>query len=190
MSEDQPGAITRVLRQLEEGDSTATARLMALVYDDLRAIAGNVMRRERPGHTLQPTAVVHEAFLKIAAGGEVSFSSRAHFLNIAARAMRQLLVDHARAREAGKRGGALARVTLDEGLGLAAGGDDVDVLALHEALGRLSGAHERAARVVEMRFFGGLTMSEVAHVLDVSLGTVEDDWAFAKVWLLRELRSR
>jgi RNA polymerase sigma factor (TIGR02999 family) len=183
------GETTRVLRELAAGDATAAARLLPLVYDDLRAIAGNLMRRERRDHTLQPTAVVHEAFLRLAGSGHVSWESRVHFLNIAGRAMRQLLVDHARAREAAKRGGGGGRVTLDAGLDVASGvTPDVDVLALHEALEQLAVEHERPARVVEMRFFGGLTAEEAAHLLGVSVPTVSEDWALARAWLHRRLR--
>jgi RNA polymerase sigma factor (TIGR02999 family) len=188
MAAARQGETTSILRDLAGGDATAASRLFPLVYDDLRAIAGNLMRRERHGHTLQPTAVVHEAFLRLAGSADISWESRAHFLNIAARAMRQLLVDHARAREAAKRGGDVPRITLDSALDLASGGGpDVDVLALHEALERLAAEHERPARVVEMRFFGGLTAEEAAHVLGVSVPTVNDDWALARAWLHRLL---
>lgn len=179
-----------LIRRLGDGEPAAAADLLPLVYDDLRAAAAAMLRQERPGHTLQPTALVHEAFMRLAGSSEPAWTSRAHFRAIAAKVMRQILVDHARRRDAVKHGGDIRRVTLDgaaEAQALVSG--DVDVLDLHAALDKLSTLSPRQARVVEMRVFGGLTVSEAAHVLGVGTTTVDDDWAIARAWLARELRA-
>lgn len=164
-----------------------TASLMSLVYDELRQIAGAYMQRERADHTLQPTALVNEAYVKLARSPACGAMSRAKLLGIAARAMRQVLVDHARGHNAGKRGGGWERVTLS-GMGSDPdGADPIDVLALDTALTKLAGQDNRLADVVELRFFGGLTIDAAADVLGVSHTTVEKDWAFARAWLRREL---
>ncbi|HET7903088.1 MAG TPA: ECF-type sigma factor [Candidatus Eisenbacteria bacterium] len=181
--------ITRILHSLSEGgpaEAPATQRLFALIYDELHAIADAYMHRERSGHTLQPTALVHEAYLKLVEGPSVAWQGRSHFLGIAARAMRQILVDHARRKGAAKRGGGFERVTLDES-DLAGGGGALDLLDLDEALRRFAALDDRAARVVEMRVFGGMTAAESAGVLGVSSRTVEHDWSVARLWLGREL---
>ncbi len=156
------------------------------VYSQLKDIARRLFADERTAHTLQPTAIVHEAFLKLVRGRSVDWSSRAAFLAQAATAMRHLLVDHARARRTAKRGHGARPVTLDERL---ASGENrpLDLLALDEALQRLARLHARQHRVVELRFFGGLTIVETAHVLGVGTTTVEDDWAMARAWLTRQL---
>ena len=156
------------------------------VYAELRQLAAVHLGRERPGHTLQPTALVHEAYLKLAGGLDDRPRSRAQFLALAAHAVRQVLVDHARARGARKRGGDVARVTLMDGMA-ETGGVPVDLLDLDAALGRLADLSPRQARVVELRFFGGLTDDEAADVLDVSARTVRNDWTVARAWLWREL---
>ena len=143
------------------------------------------MRRERPGHTLQPTALVAEAFLRLVDETQVQWQDRAHFLGIAARVMRQILVDHARRRAAVKRGHELRRVTFDENLGHGSN-QSFELLALHEALDRLAALDPRGARVVELRVFGGLTIDEIARLLDVSKRTVDNDWVVARMWLARE----
>lgn len=189
MTSDSP-ASEDLIRRLGDGESAAAADLLPLVYDDLRAAAAAMLRQERPGHTLQPTALVHEAFLRLAGSSEPAWTSRAHFRAIAAKVMRQILVDHARRRDAVKHGGDIRRVTLDgaaEAQAFVSG--DVDVLDLHAALDKLSTLSPRQARVVEMRVFGGLTVSEAAHVLGVGTTTVDDDWAIARAWLARELRA-
>jgi RNA polymerase sigma factor (TIGR02999 family) len=157
------------------------------IYAELRSLAAGYLRGERPGHTLQPTALVHEAFLRL---GSLSgcAESPARFKALAARTMRNVLVDHARRRAAAKRGGERQRVTLDEGLAFLARGE-LDVLALHEALERFAALDERAARVVELRFFGGLTEPEAAEALGVSLRTVEGDWRMARAWLREALEG-
>ncbi len=159
-------------------------RLLASLYDELRRIARHHLRDERPDHTLQPTALVHEAWLKLGVGGAPRFESRSHFLHAASRAMRHILVDHARGRNAAKRSGGV-RVTLDEGM--AGAGPDVDLLALDDALEHLAQAEPRWARVVELRFFAGLEMAEIAALLEVSPATAKRDWRFARAWLAREL---
>ena len=188
---DPPDA-SELLDQASAGDEGAADRLLVLVYDQLRGLAASYLRAERPGHTLQPTALVHEAFLRLHAGRPVRYESRTHFFAVAARAMRNVLVDHARRRAAAKRGGDAERVTLDDGLELGgpAGAQPIDLLALEEAMERLEQLDARQARVVELRFFGGLTIDEAARVLGVSTDTVEDDWAMARAWLARTLRGR
>ena len=181
------GQVTRILQDLSDGDDAAAGRLLPLVYDELRGLARSYFARQSPGHTLQPTALVHEAWVKLA-GHDGAWTGRAHFFAVAARAMRQVLMNHARDRNAAKRGGGCDRITLDEAVTPVAGaGREVDLLALDEALERLSHRSERQARVIELRFFGGLTIPEAAHVLGVGTTTVEDDWHFAKAWLAREL---
>jgi RNA polymerase sigma-70 factor (ECF subfamily) len=177
--------VAELLNATRRGDAAAYDRLLPLLYNELRAIAGKHMRGERPDHTLQPTALVHEAFLRLIGGAPAHFEDRTHFLRAASQAMRRVLVDHARARNAAKRGGDL-RVTLDEAI---AGHDDhiVDLLVLDDALTRLAAAEPRWARVVELRVFGGLEVPEVASALGISPATAKRDWQFAKGWLAREL---
>jgi RNA polymerase sigma-70 factor, ECF subfamily len=178
---------SRLLDDVRRGDRAAMEKLVPLVYDQLHDIASRQMRQERENHTLQPTALVHEAFLRLTGGEPISFDDRAHFLRTASQTMRRVLVDHARARQAAKRGGAL-RVTLDEQLVAVAPAQDLDLLALDDALVRLGAAEPRCAQVVELRFFAGLEVTEAARVLGVSPATVKRDWQFAKAWLERELR--
>lgn len=178
--------MTDLLAASRSGDPSAFDQLLPLLYDELHAIAGRHMRGERADHTLQPTALVHEAFLRLT-GVDLAYDDRTHFIRAASQAMRRVLVDHARARLAAKRGGGL-RVTLDEAL---APQDDriVDLLVLDDALNRLAEAEPRWARVVELRFFGGLEVSEVANALGVSTATAKRDWQFARAWLARVLRE-
>ncbi len=181
--------VTRILLDLSAQGSAApaaTERLFNLVYDELRSIAGAYMRRERAEHTLQATALVHEAFLRLVDQTHIQWQNRAHFMGIAARAMRQILIDHARRKSTEKRGGGWERVTLDEG---AEAGSELglNVLELDEALSRFAALDDRAARVVELRVFGGMTVEESAHVLGVSPRTVNNDWSVARMWLTREL---
>jgi len=184
--------ISGLLRRARDDRESALRELFSLLHAELRRIAGAHMRGERRDHTLEPTALVHEAYARIAGeqGGRegLEWQDRAQFLTLAARAMRQVLVEHARARATRKRGGGAARVTLNEDL-VAGGEREVDVLDLHEKLEAFAALHERRARVVELRFFGGLTFEESAHVLEVSPKTVEADWYFARAWLRRELRA-
>src|SRR5512142_2451724 len=163
--------------------------LVSDAYAELRRIAGAYMRHERPGQTLQPTALVHEAYLRLARQ-HPRFENRAHFCAIAARAMREILVERARARHAGKRGGGALRVTFDEGLGAPAPDSGVDLEAVDEALTRLAAIDPRQARIVELRFFGGLNVEETAAALEISAATVKRDWSVARAWLARELQGQ
>ena len=177
---------TRILSRIDEGDAGAAEELVPYLYDELRGLAAAFLRRENPAHTLQPTALVHEAFLRLVDQTRVQWKGRTHFLAIAARTMRRILVDHARGRLREKRGGDRVRVTLQAELALSPDRDE-DVLALHEALEKLHQLDERQARIVELRFFGGLNVAEVAEVLGVSKRTVENDWTMVRAWLKREL---
>lgn len=162
--------------------------LLPLLYEELHRIAQGVMRRERANHTLQPTALVHEAYLRMMKGSEVAWQDRAHFLGIAARVMRQVLVDSARKHQAARRGGDLQRITLSHG-GVGVADDAPELLDLHRALERFADIDERAARVAELRLFTGATVPEIAEALDVSRRTVDVDWAAARMWLSRELSA-
>jgi RNA polymerase sigma factor (TIGR02999 family) len=183
-----PGAVTALLRAWGDGDDGALERLTPLVEAELRRLARGYMRRERRGHTLQTTALVNEAFLRLTDARRVRWQDRAHFLGISARLMRRVLVDHARSRGYRKRGGGAQRVTLSEGL-VTLPQPAVDVLALDRALEALAAVDVRKSRVIELRFFGGLTVEETAEVLHVSADTVKRDWRLAKLWLLRELEG-
>lgn len=166
------------------------AKLAEALYAELRALAGAYMRGQRSSHTLQPTALVNEAYLKIARSDPGAYASRAHFMAVAATAMRQVLINHAEAANAGKRGGGRRAIPIDAGVAAPdLGAPVVDVLAIDEALRRLAALDERKARVVEARIFGGLTHEEIAQWLGVSLSTIESDWRFAKAWLAKELAS-
>ena len=181
--------VTRLLDRLETGDPSAAERLMPLVYDELRRLAQHFLNREAPDHTLQATAIVHEAYLRLVGQREAGWQNRAQFFAVAATMIRRILVDHARARAAAKRGGEAQRITLRESAALdASGPDPVDLLDLHDAISELHGLNERQARVVELRFFGGLDVEQAAHVIDVSPRTVKDDWRFARAWLRSRLR--
>jgi len=164
------------------------SELLPTMYDELRRLARRVLARERRNHTLQPTALVHEAYMRLAAQRGEGFVSRAHFLGLAARMMRRILVDHARRRNADRRGGGSVAVTLDEDLLVAAPEGAVDILLLHEALTELSRLDPRQGRVVELRFFGGLTVEETADVLEISEPTVHRDWQTARIFLRHALR--
>jgi len=182
------GDITRLLKAHTAGDSGALNDLLPLVYDELRRMAHRRMRRERAGHTFSTTALVHEAYLKLIDFDRIDWQDRNHFFAIAARVMRNVLVDYAVKRNAEKRGGDRDRVPLREG-DAAKEVDLADVLAVHQALKRLEEMDERQARVVECRFFGGLTIDETSEALDVSPATVGRDWRVARAWLNRELTN-
>jgi RNA polymerase sigma factor (TIGR02999 family) len=188
MTTPSPGGATELLRAWSRGDDGALERLTPLVEAELRRLARGYMRRERRGHTLQTTALVNEAFLRLTDARSVGWQDRAHFLGIAARLMRRVLVDYARARGYRKRGGEACRVTLDEGL-VASPERQLDVVALDRALEALAAVDARKSRVIELRFFGGLSVEETATVLHVSSDTVKRDWRLAKLWLLRELEG-
>lgn len=189
MSEgDQAGSsrITEVLRELRAGSPGAGEELFQAVYAELHRIAAAKMRRQRPDHTLQPTALVHEAYLRLIGSPEASWKDRSHFLAAASRAMRSILVDFARSRGAQKRGGGRKRITLDEHLHAEPRTPD-DVVAVHEALVKLEAVDPQGSRVVELRFFGGLTGAETARVMGVAESTVYRAWEFARAWLFREM---
>ena len=183
-----PGAITQLLRAWGNGDDGALERVTPLVEAELRRLARAYMARERRGHTLQITALVNEAFLRLTDARSVEWQDRAHFLGISARLMRRVLVDYARSRGYRKRGGDAQRVTLDEGL-ITSPEPAIDVVALDRALEGLAAVDVRKGRVIELRFFGGLSVEETAEVLHVSPDTVKRDWRLAKLWLLRELEG-
>lgn len=183
-----PEAMAALLDRAREGDERALSALMPLVYDELRRVAAACMRRERPGQTLQATALVHEAYVRLFQDTRLSWSSRAHFIGIAARSMRQILIERARARGAAKRGGGRVRVTLQTGL-VRGADSSFDLEVLDDALTRLGEMDADLARVVELRFFGGLSVEEAAEALGISPATVKRRWTLAKAWLLRELEA-
>jgi RNA polymerase sigma-70 factor, ECF subfamily len=176
--------VTTLLLQWTNGDDSAADELLPLVYDELRRLARRQMAGEREGHVLQATALVNEAFLRLVDVHQIHWRNRAHFFAMAARLMRRILVEHARARAFQKRGGGAPHITFDEDR---TPNDTSDLVALDDALKALAVGHERKARVVELRYFGGLSVEETATVLDVSAETVTRDWKYAKNWLLREL---
>lgn len=183
--------VTALLGAMRDGDAAAGERVLQLVYRDLRDRAANYFRNVRNDHTLQPTALVHEAYLRVSAG-DIAWKDRSHFLAVAAKAMRYVLADHARRRRSEKRGGgadAWERVTLC-GIGSDGGDRIIDALDLEEALTELGEVNERLARIVELRFFAGLTVEEVGQVLDLASRTVELDWRTARAWLRNRLRGR
>ena len=181
-----PTQVTQILLNWRAGEPDAAARLMPLVYEELRRLARDYLRRERGDHTLQPTALVHEAYLRLVDDSRVNWQNRAHFYGIAAKLMRRILVDHARARNAEKRGGQVPKVPLDEARDLPPAATN-DLVALDGALQDLARNYPRKSEVVELKFFGGLEANEIAEVLQVSPKTVLRDWQFAKLWLCREL---
>lgn len=180
--------VTRLLTDWRDGDQTALDRLLPLVYDELHRIAARHMRGERRGNTLQTTALVNEAYMRLADYKRMQWQDRAHFFAVAAQAMRRILIDFARARGNRKRGGDLERVSLDEGA-VASPHNSTDLLALNEALDQLERMNARQARVVELRYFGGLDEAEVGHVLGIAPRTVRADWQIARAWLYKTLAS-
>jgi RNA polymerase sigma factor (TIGR02999 family) len=186
MTAPSSNEVTRLLLDWSEGDKSALNRLMPLVYDELRKLAHHYMGRERQGHTLQTTALVNEAYLRLIDQRSVQWQNRAHFFGIASRMMRRILVDHARSRQYGKRGGGTHQVPLDEVM-VVSPERAADVVALDDALTALAEIDERKTKIVEMRFFGGLSIDETAEVIGVSPGTVMRDWTLAKAWLHRQI---
>ena len=187
MQEDRDSpAITGLLARWRLGDQEAANQVMELVYGELHRIAAREMRREHGEHTLQATAVVHEAYLRICRSEPIDWKDRAHFYAVAAQQLRRVLVDHARRQQSEKRGGDVVKLSLWESDGHAIGLDE-RVLAVNEALSRLESLDPRAAKVVEMRFFGGLSETEAAEALEISLATLKRDWEFAKTWLAGQL---
>ena len=187
MGAPSPSGVTGLLRAWGRGDEEALQKLMPLVYQQLHAAARRYMAGERPGHTLQTTALIHETYLRLVDVRQINWQDRAHFFAICAQLMRRILIDFARSRGYQKRGGAAPHVNLDEAVVVTAH-PDANLVALSEALDRLALVDARKGRVVELRFFGGLGVKETAEVMKVSADTVMRDWKVAKVWLLRELR--
>jgi RNA polymerase sigma factor (TIGR02999 family) len=183
-----PQQLTQLLQRWSHGDNAALADLTPLVYEELRRLAHHFMQGQRPNHTLQTTALVNEAYLRLADQTDPNWQSRAHFFAVAARAMRQILVSYARSNRAQKRGGGAARKELDEAAILSPE-QSKEIVDLHEALERLENVDSRKARVVELKFFGGLNYDEIAEVLKIARVTVRRDWEFAKLWLYTELHS-
>jgi RNA polymerase sigma factor (TIGR02999 family) len=183
----EPAELTQLLEECRQGNQEALDRVMPVVYGELQALARRHLRRERPDHTLQSTALVHEAYLKLVDQRHVQWQNRAHFFAIAAQQMRRILVDHARRRKRAKRGSAVTRITLVEGLA-ASEPLDVDTIALDEALAALERLDAQQGRIVELRFFGGLTIEETADVMGTSAGTVKREWRIAKAWLYRHMQ--
>jgi RNA polymerase sigma factor (TIGR02999 family) len=183
-----PHRVTQLLAQWSHGDNAALAELTPLVYDELRHLAHHYMEGQRPGHTLQTTALVNEAYLRLAEQTNPSWQNRAHFFAVAAGAMRQILISYARSQQAQKRGGGAVKVELDEAA-LISPAESNEIVDLHEALERLATLDSRKAQVVELKYFGGLNYEEMAEVLKISRVTVRRDWEFAKVWLYTELHS-
>lgn len=179
--------VTRLLVSWSEGDKAALDQLAPLVYDELRQLADRHLRRERPGHTLQSTALVHEAYLRLIDQRNVHWQNRAHFFGVAAQMIRRILVDHARAHQAAKRGAGAAKLALDEALD--AGRErDLDLVALDDALQDLSRLDPQQSRIIELRFFAGLSIEETAEVMEISPATVKREWSSARAWLFRELK--
>ncbi len=179
---------TLLLTALEQGDPTAADKLLDLLYEELRRLATSKMAREAPGHTLQPTALVHEAWLRLVGSNNPQFENRAHFFAAAAEAMRRILIDRARRKLRIRHGGGLERVDLDS-QELAAPGPDEQLVAVHEALGNLAKTHPVEAEVVKLRYFVGMTNEETAQILDVSVATVKNYWTFARTWIFKEINK-
>jgi RNA polymerase sigma factor (TIGR02999 family) len=183
---DDVHRITKLLRKWSDGDGQALEELFPLVYDELHRLAYIYLRRERPGHTLQTTALIHEAYMRLVDRHEGSWDSRAQFFAFAAKIMRNILVDHARAKQREKRGGDALKVSFTD-LNAKTPEIDLDLIALDEALDRLNSIDDRQVRIVELRYFGGLSLDETAEIMKVSRATVARDWNVARIWLHREL---
>ena len=186
MAYPAPPDVTALLESWSNGDPDALQRLMPLVYDELHRLAGAYQRRERPDHTLQSTALVHEAYLRMVNQKTVHWQNRAHFFGVAAQSIRHILVDHARGYQTAKRGSGAHKLSLDEAIGVTEG-REIDLVALDDALNGLSAVDPQQGRIVELRFFGGLSIEETAAVLKISPATVKRDWVMAKAWLYRTL---
>ncbi len=183
-------SVTQLLVEWSHGDQDALERLTPLVYGELRRLARRHLSRERSDHTLQSTALVHEAYLRLVDQRNVQWQNRAHFFGVAAQLIRRILIDHARAKQAGKRGAGACLLSLDEAIDSPAGGRSLDIVALDDALEQLAKIDPRQSRIVELRFFAGLTVQETAEVLSISTPTVNREWNTAKAWLFRELNRR
>lgn len=183
-----PKDVTILLGKINDGDSSAPEELLPVVYDELRKLAAGYLKNERPDHTLQATALVHEAYIRLVDWEKVSWQSRAHFFSVAAQVMRNILVDHARRKKAEMHGGNLQKLALDEAISFSQA-REVDLVDLDDALQELAKLDARQSKIVELRFFAGLTIEETAHALGVSTMTVSRDWNFAKAWLYRRLNN-
>jgi RNA polymerase sigma factor (TIGR02999 family) len=179
--------VTQLLANWSKGDQRALEQLMPLVYGELRRLASAYLRRERSNHTLQSTALVHEAFMRLVQQQEVQWRNRAHFYAIAAQMIRRILVDYARAQHAGKRGSGALKLELDEAMAVQQAGSDIDLLGLNDALDRLAELDERQGRIVELRFFAGLSIEETAEVMHLSPASIKREWQTARAWLFREM---
>ncbi len=186
MAHESSNQVTKLLRGWRAGESTVPDELLPLVYDELRRVAHHYLRNERPGHTLQSTALVHEAYLRLVGQGQPKWESRAHFFAVAAQLMRQILVDYARRHRASKRGSGICMLALDEAVSLPQR-KGVDVVALDDALNTLAELDPRQSRVVELRFFAGLSLEETSEVMGIATATVQRDWTTARAWLHREI---
>lgn len=186
MAGEDTSKITRTVNEIAAGDSSAVERLFPLVYDAFHEIAARYLKSEKPGHTLSPTALVHEAYLRLVDQDQANWQGRTHFFAVGAQVMRRILVDHARRKHRVKRGGHRHRISLEENVALSPERDE-DLIAVDEALGKLAQTDPRQAAIVELRFFGGLSVAEVAEVLGVSKRTVEGEWTMVRAWLRREL---
>jgi RNA polymerase sigma factor (TIGR02999 family) len=187
LTETKTESVTRLLIELSRGNSAAVDALLPLIYDELRSIAAKYLRRERPDHTLQPTALVHEAYLRLVDQRRVNWQSRAHFFGVTAQMMRRILVDHARAHKAGKRGHDFQKISVDENIDQAVERSR-ELIALDEALRQLAEIDEQKSRIIELRYFGGLSIEETAEVLGVAPVTVKRHWRMAKAWLSRRMK--
>jgi len=189
VDQETPIQIEAILGTFSEAQRPRAAELLPLVLPEIRALAATMLRSERPGHTLQPTALVNEAYMKLAGQDQARFNDRSHFLVVASRVMRRLLVDHARARSRDKRTPPGERLTLSDVPASHTTGEPIDLLALEEALHKLAALNPRGAEIVELRFFGGLGAEEVAQALGIARSTAAEEWRFARAWLSRELKS-
>jgi RNA polymerase sigma-70 factor (ECF subfamily) len=179
------GDVTQILKAMTSGDPVAAERLLPMVYTELHRLAASYMRRERQDHTLQPTALINEAYLRLA-GDDIDWQNREHFIGVAAHVMRRVLVDYARSHKAEMRGGGLRRVDLDEGVAISEERSE-EVLSLDEALNRLMELNPRQAKVVELRYFGGLSVEQIGSILGIAPRSVKRDWALARIWLFKQL---
>jgi len=188
MASTAPNTLTQLLLASSHGDQKALDAVMPVVYDELRRLARSYMRRERPGHTLQTTVLVHEAYLRLL-GQDANWVNRAHFFGIAAKMMRRILIDHAKSHGRAKRGGGAVKVTLEEPA-LFSKTPDMDLVAVDDALRRLEIVDQQRAQIVELKFFGGLSVEEISHVMDLSTATINRQWAGARAWLYHELKAK
>ena len=187
MASSSAGEVTRLLKDWGNGDVSALNKLMPLVYDELRRMAHQQMAKERVGHTLQTTALVHEMYLRLIGAKEISWNDRAHFFALSAQVMRRVLVDYARGRRRAKRGCEPQKFSLEDNIAIPVH-KDADIIALDDALSSLAASDARKAQIVELRYFGGFSVEETAKLLNISVSTVMTDWKFAKVWLMRQMQ--